>query len=372
MATGGRRRGRVFIFIALILILLVVLAWAVMRFLNLLPGQVNPQAAMTPVAPIEETVSIVISVQPISRGAEFNESIVTTVPYPKKDLVEGSFMTDIKEVIGKRAKTDLDARTPITQSMLVDANMKNSPAAFQIPKGQVAITVPVSKLSSVAYGLQTGDHVNVIASLLLVDIDPAFQSKLPNMTGLVIAPGPSEKGPTAASASIQKGDGTYGRTELDPTLGQPVYVIPSEPQRPRLVSQTLIQDAVVLQSGTFALPTDAAAAAQPTPVPAAGAAATPAAPAAPDVITLVVSPQDAITLNYLMLSGARLNLVMRSAGDTERVTTNAVTMQFIMDQYNIPNPAKLPYSMEPRMDAFPFGVNAFPSTGSSIQAAPAQ
>jgi Flp pilus assembly protein CpaB len=357
MATGGRRRGRVFIFIALILILLVVLVWAVMRFMS--PGQLGATAPEPVVAPTpaQEMVTIVISVQPISRGSEFTEDVVTTLPYPKDDLAEGSFITDINEVLGKRAKDDLEARTPITTSMLVDSSTKNSPAAFKIPAGQVAIPIPVSQLSSVAYGLQSGDHVNVIVSLLMVDLDTQFQSKLPNNVGLVTIPGPSEGGPTTASSSIAKGDGLSGRTELDPTLGQPIYVIPAEAQRPRLVSQTLIQDAIVLYVGDFSTTTTSSEA-QPTPLP--GQEATPT-PTTFNTVTLVVSPQDAVTINYLILAGGKLNLVMRSAGDTQHVSTEPVTLQFILDQYNIPNPAKLPYGLEPRLDSFPSTVGAFPS-----------
>jgi len=367
MATGGRRRGRVFIFIALILILLLVLVWAVMRFLS--PGQLVPTVQEPAVAPTpaQEMVTIVISVQPISRGTEFTEAVVTTIPYPKKDLVEGSFITDINEVLGKRAKINLDARTPITSTMVVDPTMKNSPAAFRIPAGQVAIPVPVSKLSAVAYGLESGDHVNVILSLLMVDIDPGFQSKLPNNVGAVIAPGPSEGGPTTASASVSKGDGVVGRTELDPTLGQPIYVIPAEAQRPRLVSQTLIQDAIVLYVGNFPQPGETVlepGQVAPTPVPGQENQTAQPVRELPDTVTLIVSPQDAVTINYLILAGGKLNLVMRSAGDSQRTATEPVTLQFILDQYNIPNPAKLPYGLEPRIDAIPNSVGAFPTTGS--------
>lgn len=368
MATGGRRRGRVFIFIALILILLLVLVWAVMNFLR--PGMLGIGQVQEPSVqptPIEEMVTIVISVQPITRGTEFTENVVTVIPYPKKDLVEGSFITDINDVIGKRAKFNLDSRTPLTSTMIVDPTMNNSPAAFQIPPGQVAIPVPVSKLSSVAYGLEAGDHVNVIVSMLLVDIDPGFQSKLPNNTGLVIAPGPSaEGGPVASSATITKGDGLSGRTELDPTLGQPIYVIPSEAQRPRLVSQTLIQDAIVLYVGDFPQPGEEVLVpgqVAPTPIP--GQETAEPEIILPDTVTLVVSPQDAVTLNYLILAGGRLNLVMRSAGDAQRFSTEPVTLQFILDQYNIPNPAKLPYGLEPRLDIFPNSVAPFPGAGGS-------
>ena len=89
----------------------------------------------------------------------------------------------------------------------------------------------------------------------------------------------------------------------------------------------------------------------PTPVPA-GGQATPVpvatqAPQEPNQITLVVTPQDAVTLNYIMLNlkGASLNLVLRSAGDTKPISAEAVTLQFLMDQYNIPFPSKLPYGL---------------------------
>jgi pilus assembly protein CpaB len=90
--------------------------------------------------------------------------------------------------------------------------------------------------------------------------------------------------------------------------------------------------------------------AEPTPTPAPGATPVPQQQQ-PDVITLVVSPQDAVTLNYLIYSGAELTLALRSAKDDTRVQTEAVTLQFLLEQYNIPVPARLPYSMEPRIDA---------------------
>ena len=80
----------------------------------------------------------------------------------------------------------------------------------------------------------------------------------------------------------------------------------------------------------------------PTPMP---------APKAPDLITLIVNPQDAVTLNYLIYSGtAQLTLALRASGDDSRVQTEAVTLQFLLDQYKIPVPVKLPYGLEPRLD----------------------
>ena len=52
----------------------------------------------------------------------------------------------------------------------------------------------------------------------------------------------------------------------------------------------------------------------------------------------------------MLNKGAKLNLVLRSAQDTAQTKTEAVTLQFLMDQYNIPLPSKLPFGLEPRVD----------------------
>jgi pilus assembly protein CpaB len=70
----------------------------------------------------------------------------------------------------------------------------------------------------------------------------------------------------------------------------------------------------------------------------------------PDVISLIVTPQDAVSLNYLIYSGAQLTLALRPATDDTRVQTEAATLDFLLKQYNIPVPVKLPYGMQPSVD----------------------
>ena len=155
------------------------------------------------------------------------------------------------------------------------------------------------------------------------------------------------------TAQIQGSDSPLGKAAQDETLGAPVSNQPSEPQRPRLASQTLLQDAVVLRMGDFNETTSTA-----VPTPTAPGEAQPTAEATtvpvkqPDVVTLIVTPQDAVTLNYLMSlgGGAKLTLALRASGDDSRVETEAVTLQFLLDQYNIPVPVKLPYGTQPRVD----------------------
>jgi len=310
------------------------------------------------------TVKVIILAQPVTRGGVVTQDMITLADIPQTSYTQGLFFTDPKDVVNKKARLDLLPGTPLTPALLVD-NRKGSVPSFDIPAGMVAISIPISRLTSVAYALEPGDHVNVMASFLMLDIDQNFQSRLPNKTGQVTLPGPATGG-TAGGATtgtilIGPPGSDQGRSELDPTLNQPIYVLPSEPQRSRLISQTLIQDAIVLWVGTFEPGAYEKAtggqAVQPTPtaVPQGQQAAPPPAVVPPDIITLVVTPQDAITLNHIMLTGpsAKLNLALRSAGDTSKIQTEAVTLQFIMDQYKIPVPAKLPYGTEPR----------FPDTG---------
>jgi Flp pilus assembly protein CpaB len=374
MASGSRRRGRIFIYIGLILILGLVLVWALTQKMSL-PFISKPQP--TP-ATSAEMVNIVVTTQQVQKGTEFTEAVLATIPYPKAEIGEGTFYTNIGDLVGKKAKIDLDPKIPVTSSLVVD-KAEGSLAAFQIPKGMVAVSVPINRLSSVSYAPQAGDHVNVIVTLLLADLDTNFQTQLPNLTAGVITPGPmmlSSGGSVTQTASsnatevtgitaldvhqnlmaqIETGGpgSSVGRAEIDTGLGQPIYVIPSEVQRPRMVSQTLLQDAMVLQIGNFETPGVNTVQAAPTPA-AAGQTDQQAAAAAavkpPDIITLVVSPQDAITLNFLMLNRAQIALALRGAGDDQRIQTEAVTLQYLMDQYNIPVPAKLPYGMEPRVD----------------------
>jgi pilus assembly protein CpaB len=72
--------------------------------------------------------------------------------------------------------------------------------------------------------------------------------------------------------------------------------------------------------------------------------------AAPDIITLMVSPQDSISLNYFVYSGATLSMSLRNPNDTSRIAAESATLSSLLTQYNISLPAKLPYAAQPRVD----------------------
>jgi Flp pilus assembly protein CpaB len=326
--------------------------------------QFLPQSPQVIEAPVEvvpqiELVEIVVLAQPVARDTILREEMLASVLYPQSEMIAGMFYTDKMAILNKHTRYDLGQGTPLTPSLLSE-NPLGSEAAVQIPRGMVAVSIPINRNTSVAFGLQPGDHVNIIGSILLTDLDANFQTRLPNLTAQVIAPGPGgAEGPTTVTMSIAPQAGVQGRAELDTTLNSAVYVLPGEDlQRPRLVSHTLMQDVVVLWVGKFPLDgSSLSTAPTPTPIPPPDGeqqeAVEPEAPDEPSIITLIVTPQDAVTLNYLMLSKAYLSLALRNMNDIDKYPTQAVTLQFLLDQYGIPNPAKLPYGIEPRLDELP-------------------
>ena len=75
-----------------------------------------------------------------------------------------------------------------------------------------------------------------------------------------------------------------------------------------------------------------------------------AATPAPDIITLIVSPQDADTVSYMVYTNAQIMMTLRNPSDQSRLATEAATLQFLLSQYNIPVPAKLPYALQPKIE----------------------
>jgi Flp pilus assembly protein CpaB len=346
-----RRGGRVLIFLVLIIVILIAVV-----FLVLGRGILNPaQPANT--TPTAQMMGIVSVGQPIKRDAEIKLEALSTMMIPENYRHE-KMITNPDDVVGKYAAYPLEQGLPITTDMISDRagiNQTGSEAAKVISPGLVAVTLPLNWQSGVAFGLRDGDRVNVIATTLFVDVDANFQSILPNNFGQVVATGLQPDASTLVTLGMNNGGGirTVGRAELDPVLNQAVYYIPSESQRPRLVSQMILQDVQVLHVGTFSLVSSApdAAAAAPT-----DQAQTPVAQPPvekPDVITLIVSPQDAVALTYLLYGGAKFTFTMRAPDDSTRVETEAATLQYILSQYAIPVPAKLPYAIQPRIDTLP-------------------
>ncbi len=342
-----RRGGRILLFLVLIIVILIAVVFLVLGGNLFSPP---PQEA----APTPPMVSILAVGQPLKLNEEIRPEAISTMLIPQEAINE-KMMTNPEEVEGKFAAFPLDQGIPLMRGMFSDSLTRPvSETARVIEPGLVAVTLPLNWQSGVAFGLRDGDRVNVIATTLFVDVDSTFQSILPNNFGQVVNTGLQPEASTLVTLGMNNAGGTRpaGRAELDPVLNQAIYLIPSEAQRPRLVSQQILQDVQILRVGYFPLPGAEEVSAAPTQgAPEQGQQPpTPVAVRAPEVITLIVSPQDAVALTYLLYAGAKFTFTLRAPDDSSRRDTEAATLQYILSQYAIPVPAKLPYAIQPRLD----------------------
>jgi len=348
------QRGRLLILLGLVLllgtgaiILVFLLGGGGIPFLS--PATPTPEATIPPDVPM---VQVVIATQKLPRGEKIEAGQLGSAPWPQGALPANA-ITDPTQVVGKLARYDIDPGEAILQSLIADdpstLSATGSEAALKIPQGQVAISLPMTRLSTVGYGVRDGDHINVLVSLLFVDIAEDTQSLTPDQwLALIKTVSSGDTGGTSTTLSTQDLGMSGSFLDDNPLLPDvQILVRPSEPQRPRLVVQQIVQDATVLKVGTFADKDVVVSLPTPTPLPDGSPPPPPTAVPPPDIITLIVPPQDALVLNYFLYANAKFTMVLRAAGDTSHVDTESVTLQYAVERFRISVPTPLNFALEP-------------------------
>jgi pilus assembly protein CpaB len=353
------RRGRLLILVAIVLLLGVAAVYLVTSKIKI--G--GSAAQETPVA--LDRQQVVVAGQDISRGAVIPANGVILAPFPADAVVETMITGDVNQVIGKYARMDIARGMPITTGMITTEAGKllgtGSEASIAIPPGYTAIAVPMNRLSGVAYALRDGDSVDVIGTMLMVDLDEDYQSILPNSSMILLGNNAAPltgyacqevKASDKGLECINPEPPPFTRVDTEETTGTQLAIKPSESQRPRLVTQRLVENAIVLHVGSFTIPGAEAQTGLGSSSTEAGAPpTTPQAVTvqAPDIVTLIVTPQDALTINWAIKSGVDLVLTLRGPKDDTTTETTSVTLKYLMDNYNITLPSRLPYGLEPRL-----------------------
>lgn len=351
-------------------------------------AQANDNSTLVPAEPTIQRIPVVIAIQNIPRGTLVTPDRVEVILYPI-DAIPGDTFQEVDFVVNKIAATDIFINELLLSRKLVDSfaslGSVGSDAAAILEPGTVGIAVPIDRITSVAYALQPGDRVDVIVSMLFVDIDQDFQTQLPNsmvigsyFTSLETDDNDQEvitrdlSNPTAGdigfradgfdtrSISLSNSisvSGAQGLTTRDDII-QPVIIEPSEQQRPRLVTQRTVTDAQVIYVGEFRrdgrmfVPTSTPVA---TPEPSEDdeeeeepevPTLTPIPPR-PTIITLAVRPQDAVVLTYMAESSIPMTFALRSARTQGLPDTSPVTLNYILQTYNIQVPDTLNFGIEP-------------------------
>jgi hypothetical protein len=229
------RRGRILIFLVLIVVIgLALLYFAYTQF----GGAITPQptaAALT---------EVYYAAQNIPQGTTIKQEMLGTFSIPPENVADVMFTRgEESALVGQAARFSLDQGVIITSSMVGTGpgEIAGPPWAVNIPSGMVAAAIPTSRLSLVGYGVNDGAHVNVNACMLFVDVDPAFQTMLPNFTSVLTGTGFQEGSLPILSVAASSGElpSRQGRVELDPTLQQPFYAVPSRGQRAYALSNDI-------------------------------------------------------------------------------------------------------------------------------------
>jgi Flp pilus assembly protein CpaB len=335
------QRGRLLIILGIILGLATVSAVAFL-FLGG-GGPILEEPTPTPtvgVAPEQErgvpTTQVIVALQPIGRGSEFVAGSIGRRDWPANN-VPPDIIADEAETIGKVAKTDVVQGQVIVRSMLVDV-FGAGEASFQIPSGRVAVAYPINRQKSVSYAVQPGDYVDILVTAFFVDVDEEFQTTLPNKLSFLVPELDGEGNPTGRftlSAEIDEGRFVVASGDI------PAIVFAREAQVPRRVAQLTVQAAKVIRVGPWIEP-------PPPPPPAEGEQAPTPTPPLPDIVTLAVTPQDALVLLWLRQSQIYSEMALRAAGEENADhLTEAVTLQYMLTRFNIAVPPKIEFIMQP-------------------------
>jgi len=243
-------------------------------------------------APTPEPPSVVRALQNIAKGDDIPMDAVQLVRLEAGAPLPPGALADPMKLAGMTAAVDIPQGMILQEGMFYDKEKKvasGESASVLFQPGRVAIAFPVGDLSGVAGALKEGDRVDIVASMEVFDVDPDTQIRLP-ITG--------------------KGE-----------------------QLPRLLAQLTLQNIEVLRVGVWSgLPAVAKEGENPQ------------AAAPYDVVTLLATQQDALVLTYLRDKAdegqVRVTLLLRSEDDDATVSTEAVTLDYLMKRFNIPVPPK--------------------------------
>jgi pilus assembly protein CpaB len=251
------------------------------------------------VAQVPTTVQVVVATENIGLGELVDPLTIELREWPA-DTAPVDAVTNVADLTGKYAREEIFSGQVVRTSMIASKAALAAAgelASALVPVGLVAYPFPISELSGVSYALSSGDRVDVLITFHFLEVDRETQVPLPLDRGL-------------------EGD----------ILGV---------QIPRLVSQLTLQDIEVLRVGSWYEPPELTPEQQqqrqqtgqtlPTPTP-------------PAVVTLLMPQQDALVLQFAREAGATVDLALRNPTDRDTVSTESVTLDYMLARFNFTVP----------------------------------
>jgi Flp pilus assembly protein CpaB len=204
------------------------------------PNDVSPAPSVEiTLLPVTDLQPIVIALHDLPAQTPITAEDLAVVYWPAYIVPDGTY-SDIETLLGASANV-LPQRTIAQWQPLLATDLMFALGDI-LPSGTVALSVPLEPSQAAMSWVQEGSTVDIYAAMLFVDIDDQFQM-------------------------------------LDGTPAPANFPTPVPGEAPRLVTQRVIDDAQVIQVGSINEPN-----------------------AAPDVVVLAVSPQDATVLTWMVES----------------------------------------------------------------------
>jgi Flp pilus assembly protein CpaB len=314
-------------------------------------------------APEFDYTPVVVALTDIPVGTQLTEDLMEVVLRPNTNtaVVAGVTFAEENALVGQFARNEIAEGQEILSPMLAlrasELGAFGSDLSLYVNDGNVAVAFPIDRFSGLAYAMRPGDRIDIMMSLSLVQIDPEFRTRLPNLTQRV------DQAALLEGQSFLFPSATQGRLELVPAINLVGEIAPGGDaiQQPRRVTQLTIQQAQVVWVGTWepkreeppapepadgAPPTEGEDA--PTPQPTPQAVLPP-----PDVVILSLPAQDALALKWAQESGISVRLALRAQGDDSTFTTSAVSLPERVERGGMTIPETGDFDLEPRFDRAP-------------------
>lgn len=312
---------------------------------------------------------VVIAGRPLPVGERLRDDILTTELRPTSNIaLQGGYtFADTEQLIGQIIKTNIAEGQAILAPMIAldptDLAASGSDIALYVDQGNVAVAFPVDQYSGAAFAMRPGDSVDVMMSMPVVELDPEYNTKLPNVTQrvdeLALSEGRDFLFPEALEGRLELVEPLNLVGEVSGPISQDEE--DKSTQVPRRITQLTIQQAQVVWVGTWQDPLElerraaqaaaeaelaAAESGQPVPTP------TPLPSrleAEPDVVILSLPAQDALSLKWSLERGLDIDLVLRAPNDTTTFATNSVSLPVLIDNGALRIPEKNEFGVDPSL-----------------------
>lgn len=235
-------------------------------------------------------VLVVMASKDVPDGSAITAGELDMQPFPADFVPHGAIVSP-DNAIGKYTTTQITKGQIVLNNQL-SSTLRAGELSLSVPTGMEAVALPMTDLMSENGAIKAGDHVDILLTLNLDKIA---------ITG---------SGPSATPVAV------VGSTNAE-----------------NPVTQTTLQDVEVLAVGSV----NSSSSGGGTSATTAGSSTGTATRGA---VIVLVSPQDALVLKYAKDSGGVVDLALRAPGDSQKVTTDPVTIDRLFSRFNfqVPGP----------------------------------